>query len=393
MKKYASLFIALILSVSAAEHAEACRYTVCEIGYAEFNIDHYRLILFKDDDVSDEMAKLFKRTAYGALLDANVKSEIIYVHLNREDSTLNYYHTFKKANQPLAVLLSPDGKVFPFCPAGRMPAFGESVWQVLQASVSSPLRKQINDHIIRSFAVVLFIEGDDPAENRRILEQLKAAMEDIVEAQKSMPKPFEQPPYLIVLSRDQIKNEQVLLWSLGWKKGMEGQPAAAILYGRGRLMGKLLTGNLLKKEYAYNLLAIVGADCECGLDRSWILGSMMPLRWDRKDRKEVVKWHAFDAENPSVKAEMSQILSISPGKSAKAGSNTLYGYTENAINVIKSYEAKQKPSPALDSVRKMQEEVTEDGHPWLSSRLYLIIGIIVALNLIVLLVIILKKRK
>ncbi len=393
MKKYTRFIIILLFILSLPEPSTACRYTVCEIGYAEFNIDHYRLILFKDDDVSDEMATLFKRTAYGALLDANVKSELIDVKLIREDTTMNYYTTYKRAGEPLAVLIAPDGKAFPFYMAGKMPDFRESVWQVLQAAVSSPVRKQIKDHIINSFAVVLFIEGDDRAGNERILEQLRAAMQDIKGVQNSMPKPFEYPPYLIVLPRDQIKNEQVLLWSLGWKEDLEGQPAAAILYGRGRLMGKLLSGELLKKEYAYNLLTIVGADCECGLDRSWILGAMMPLRWDRNSRKEVVKWHDFDAENPSVKAEMSQILSISPGKAAKAGSNSLYGYTENAIKVIKSYEAKQKPSPALASVKKMQEEVAAENHSRLSSRLYRIIGIILAINLIVLAVIVIRKRR
>ena len=393
MKKYTLFFLTLILTVFELHTAHACRYTVCEIGFAEFNIDHYRLILFRDKDVNDEMAAVFKRTAYGALLDANVKSEIMDVGQNSQDTTINLYRQYKKAGTPLALLVAPDGKAFPFYMAGKMPQFGESVWQVLQAAVTSPVRKQILDHIIDSFAVVLFIEGDDAAENDRILAQLKAAMEDITGVQKSMPKPFEQPPYLIVMHRDRIKTEAVLLWSLGWKKDLEGQPAAAILYGRGRMMGRLLSGALLRREYAYNLLTIVGADCECGLDRSWILGSMMPLRWDRSSRKAVVKWHSFDAENPSVKAEMSQILSISPDKSAKAGTNSLYGYTENAINIIKSYEAKQQPSPAVASVEKMKTEIIETDNTGLSSRLYWIIGLIIAANLLVLAIIMIKRRR
>jgi hypothetical protein len=220
-------------------------------------------------------------------------------------------------------------------------------------------------------------------------------MDNIADMQKSMPKPFENPPHLIVMTRDQVDSEQVLLWSLGWKPQQKGQPVAAILYGRGRMMGKLLSGKLLKNEYAYNLMTIVGADCECGLDRTWILGSMTPIRWDRKDRKEVVKWHRFDAENPSVKAEMSQILSISPGKAGKIGNNTLYGYTESAIDIIKSYESKQEPTKvASDNREKIKEENLEHAEGnGLSTRLYWIIGIIIAINLIVLLVIMLNRRR
>ena len=61
-------------------------------------------------------------------------------------------------------------------------------------------------------------------------------------------------------------------------------------------MGKLLRKDLLKRIYVNNLLSIVGADCECGLERSWIMGAMLPLRWDKNKQNEVFKWHNFDAE-------------------------------------------------------------------------------------------------
>jgi len=390
IKKSIVLFFALLLAGITLQTASACRYTVCEIGYAEFRIDHYRLLFFKDTDVSDALAKSFQRTAHGALLDANVKSEIIDVNQSRTDTVITYYNTYKKAHTPLAVLIAPDGRAFPFELEREMSEFNESVWDLLEDVVFSPVRRQIKDEIIKSFAVVLFVEGENATANASVLNEIKGAMEDIAEMQNSMPKPFENPPQLIIIPKDQIINEQVLLWSLGWKNDQEGTPVAAVLYGRGRMMGRLLSGQLLKKEYIYNLMTIVGADCECGLDRTWILGSMMPLRWNRKDRKEVVNWHHFDAENPTVKAEMSQILSISPGRAGRVGTNTLYGYTEGAIKIIKSYESTQKPA-AVSPVHIEEETSTWDA--LLSTRIYWIFAIIIGINFVVLLILIRRKRK
>ncbi len=389
-KKSIVLIFALLLTGITLQTVSACRYTVCEIGYAEFRIDHYRLLFFKDNDVSDALAKSFQRTAHGALLDANVKSEIIDVNKSRTDTVLTYYDTYKKAHIPLAVLISPDGRAFPFELEKEVSKFKESVWDLLEDVVFSPARRHIKNEIIKSFAIVLFVEGENAAANVSVLNEIKGAMEDIADMQNSMPKPFENPPQLIVIPKDQIQNEQVLLWSLGWKKEQEGVPVAAVLYGRGRIMGRLLSGQLLKKEYIYNLMTIVGADCECGLDRTWILGSMMPLRWNRKDRKEVVRWHHFDAENPTVKAEMSQILSISPGRAGRAGTNTLFGYTEGAIKIIESYESEQKPAAAS------HVQVKEETSAWgalLSTRIYWAFAIIIGINFAVLLILIRRRRK
>jgi len=389
-RKPVVIIFILLLTAIAFQPASACRYTVCEIGYAEFRIDHYRLLFFNDDDINDALVKSFSRTAHGALLDANVKMEIIDVNQNPEDTVMTYYKAYKKAHEALVVLVAPDGRAYPFELSTEMSKFNDSVWGLLEAVVSSPLRKQIKNEIIQSFAIVLFVEGDNANANTSVLNEIRGAIEGITDMQNSMPKPFENPPQLIVITKDQIKNEQVLLWSLGWNQEHGGMPAAAVLYGRGRMMGRLLSGELLRKEYIYNLMTIVGADCECGLDRTWILGSMMPLRWDRKNRKDVVKWHQFDAENPTVKAEMSQILSLSPGKAGRAGTNTLYGYTEGAIKIIESYESElksEKPQPNIE------EDETETGLTVPSSGLYWIVAFIILIDLAVLWALIRRKRK
>lgn len=337
IKKLIYIFFVILLGISGISNA--CRYTVCEIGYSDFGTDNYKLILFDDEDVDENNVSVFKKTTYAALLDANIESSVFDIAKDTDSERLEYYQLFKKAGHAMALLVSPAGDYFPFY-LEKEAKYQESVWTMLEDLTSSVARIQILNEIIQSYAVVLFIEGDNESKNEEVLATINSSVEEITTLQEKMPKPFENPARVITLSRDQIQNERLLLWSLGWQDDFSGNPVVGILYGRGRLMGQLLAGDLLEKKYINNLLTLVGADCECGLERSWILGRMMPLRWNKKKQQEVVKWHKFDAENPLVKAEMSKILSISPSKERKqgaAGTTTLYGYTESEMKIVDSY--------------------------------------------------------
>jgi len=343
MNKRTFIYLILLFSLFA-NSAIGCRFTVCEIGFADFGTDNYRLVLFDDETVSENNASIFKKTAFAALLDANIQPEVIKVTNDTTGQETNFYNSFRKNGLPLALLISPEREALPFYPEAGDNRFRESVWQLLEEVTSSLNRIQVLEKIVQSYSVVLFVEGKDKAENKKALEEINSAIEEIEESQAKMPKPYEYPPQLITLKAEQIKDERVFLWSLGWQKSFNEKPVVAVLYGRGRMMGQLLAGNLLHKTYINNLLALVGADCECGLDRSWILGRMMPLRWTKERQKEVVNWRKFDAENPLIRAEMSKILSISPSKARKqgaAGTATLYGYTESEMKIVESYSEQQ----------------------------------------------------
>ena len=41
-----------------------------------------------------------------------------------------------------------------------------------------------------------------------------------------------------------------------------------------------------------------------------MMGTLLPLRWGKKNQQEVVKMLGFDAENPFVKMEVSRILGV-----------------------------------------------------------------------------------
>jgi hypothetical protein len=164
----------------------------------------------------------------------------------------------------------------------------------------------------------------------------------------NMPKPVERPPSVITLKQEQVMEEEILLWSLGWSEEKIQEPAVAVFYGRGRLMGQLLQGEHLNETVIRNLLSFIGADCECGLDRSWILGSMIPLLWDSERQAEIVKVHKFDADNPLVKAEMSRILSISPSISREQQFGNFFGYSEREIELVQKSTVTQEDSQETD---------------------------------------------
>ena len=335
MSKYSSLLIAILLIYFVFIPALfACRYTVSEIGYADFSIDTYHLYLFKDENITDKQASVFKRITNAALLDANIKPEIIDIKAMKDSSVLRYYPVKKSTSAPSVALVAPDDKVKYFNLSQDSVAYKESVWLLTEKIGTSAIRERILDQIVRSYGIVLLVEGNNAIENQKALALVQAAIDEISRTMTAMPKPVEHPPLMILLKKEQIREEEILLWSIGWKKENLLEPTVAIFYGRGRLMGQLLHGELLRDTVIRNLLLFVGADCECGLDRRWILGSMIPLRWNSKRQAEVLKVHKFDAENPLVKAEMSQILSLAPSNVSKLGKSDLYGYSEKEIELV-----------------------------------------------------------
>ena len=150
----------------------------------------------------------------------------------------------------------------------------------------------------------------------------------------------------MVISQDKIHEEKILLMSLGIKAEKVVEPAIAIIYGRGRIIGPVLQGEQITQKRLFNLLTIVGADCECGLDQSWILGRMIPLRWESSVQSELVQFLGFDVENPLVKSEMSQILSVKPTPDNQLDpmAENLLGYSEGKIIIEKSTESVSKIS-------------------------------------------------
>jgi hypothetical protein len=293
-----------------------CIYNVRDIGFADLAPHPYRLFCFIQDATPQNVVTGLKQKSYTAFLDSNIKVEIINVDRDKNHPALEYFLFREIESFPAAILRSPTGRSLILPLSAPHESFDKTARFSFQNAISSPLREEILDRIVRAYCIVLLIEGKDEAENNRAHEVAVHTRRKIEKIMGQLPKRIEDPPLIIVIPLKKIPEERILLWSLGLDEERFGIPHIAVLYGRGRRIGPLLTGDKITGDRLYALLSLIGLSCDCGLDKKWMMGPLLPLRWDKKIQSDVVKFLGFDAENPMVKTEMSSIISLDLFKQA-----------------------------------------------------------------------------
>jgi hypothetical protein len=306
-----------ILICSLSNTLSACQYNIRETGFVDFGMEQYHFYGFVNHETAAEIVVNFERACSSIFKNCNIVPEIINVEAQQDHSALGYIsqnniHTF-----PSAVLVSPDSQVF-VIPIPISKQLSENdIKIVLENIVHSPLRNTIIDQVIKTYGVILIIEGAAHPENERIRKIGKQAIDAIESQMKLMPKSIEHPPELIVLNRIAFQKEELLLWSLGLESQNIRDTYAAVIYGKVRWIGPLLKGGEINEKSLANILSIVGQDCECGLDMRVMQGTRLPVKWDEKTQSRLVKHLGFDPENPVIKLEMNRIirkgLASSPG--------------------------------------------------------------------------------
>ena len=145
--------------------------------------------------------------------------------------------------------------------------------------MNSPTRQEILEKSAQSYGVVLLMEGPDAEQNAAAREAISTATGHIGEQLDFLPKPIAKAPERVVLDRQALTREEMLLWSMGLTPQDVNEAHAAVYYARGRWIGPLLEGDALNADNLTELLYVIGADCECGLDHRWLQGTMLPARW------------------------------------------------------------------------------------------------------------------
>lgn len=286
----------------------ACRYNVRETGFVDLAIRPYYLYCYVSQDTPADIISSFKQISRAVLMDSNIEAEIIDTDQQRDHPSMKYLDLGPIRSFPAAVLVSPDGQSLSVPITKPDQPFKLTLRSALDHLVSSPKREEILQEVIKTYGVVVLIEGTDPQDNKKAQEAVAEAIETISRQMEMMPKPIAHPPVLLVVDSRSIPGETILLWSLGLNVEEISEPRAAVLYGRARWIGPLMKGEEISAVNLTRILFVIGADCECGLDMQWIQGTMLPARWDAKMRARVVKTLEFDPENPMVKMEMSRIL-------------------------------------------------------------------------------------
>lgn len=334
MVKVSKLITLIFLLGYLAAPASACRYNVRDVGFAQLAQQPYALYCFTDDTTLPEFTKNFTEITNAGLMDTNVRAEVINLTKTPKHPAAKLLQEQSTKALPAIILLSPDGQTRLLTPDSAKKTIRDKIWALIDSITSSPKRNQIRKNVLECFGVVLLIEGTDPKKNTTAAKAASEAVAKITSQMKLMPKLISKPPIMLTLKAEDFQKERILLWSLGIENEKPADPYIAILYGRLRKMGQVIPFKDASVKLIVRLLSIIGADCECGLERKWMQGTTLPLHWGKEQQELAAKNLGFDPENPMVKMEMNHIIRQGRGGPSKQPGdlpNVSFGYREIEI--------------------------------------------------------------
>lgn len=329
----ALLLGALILAPALAF---ACRFNVRDVGFVDLGSKPYQLFCYVDKSTPAELVSQIEDISIAALLDSNIQAKLVNIDTAAGHPGLAHANVKKNWGMPFAALVSPDGDALPIPLLARGQTQSEALWSAFESLYESPWRDKVMESVLNTYGAVILLEGGDAEENKKAREAANksiAAITQLIRDEK-LEKEIKNPPVVHVISRADAAMERATLWGMGLDLDEPGAQIA-MLYGRGRKIGKTLKGAQLNDRTVHAVLNTIGLSCECGLDRSWMQGGMIPLKWGDDIQSRVAKHLGFDPESPAIKMEMSQILSKGGAgqgakiKVAQADIDTLLaGYSE-----------------------------------------------------------------
>ena len=352
------VFVAWLAVGFHACDAWACRYNVLEVGFIDLGIEPYRLFGYVPGQMSPDAVSAWCDRLEVALVDTNIQFELVRPGHDADHPALEYLPQHEIEEFPAVVLVSPDGQSLPITLTGP----DISLEEALDSMLVSAKRAEILRKTAESYGVVLLIEGPDETANAPARDAAQAAVAHVGAQMEFMPKPIARGPQVVTLAAESVAKEKVLLWSLGTEPADINEPHAAIFYGRGRWIGPLFRGGQITQDNLANVLFVIGADCECGLDHRWLQGTMLPARWDEGLQATAAETLGFDPESPMIKMEMISIVRRGMGGAAVPG--VPFGYREIEVGTewaepVERVDEPTEPveAPAHDTVPPMPETV------------------------------------
>jgi hypothetical protein len=312
----------------AAGVAFACKYSVRDVAFVDISPEPYFAYIHVDSSVSPATRAEIESARRAVFLDANVTSEVVDIDVDPDHSSTRDAH----GSLPRIVLEAPDGRTMSLpIGTGATPST-DDIWAAVEAVTTSRVRRQVRRRMFDAHTVIIVVEGTSSTANDQAARIAADATSRVREGMDELPKPIAKPPYTVVIPADRGQEEAVLLWSLGLDSRRSDDAHVVALFGRMRVLGDPLTVPGATEGALFTMLDLVGQDCECTLDRSWMQGTMVPHYWDSQDETLAMEALGFDPGNPLVMTEVSRIvnrptaLTDPPG-----GSGGSFGYSETVI--------------------------------------------------------------
>lgn len=347
MRKRSLLLLALLVWVGLDGGAAwACRYNVLEVGFIDLGIEPYYLFGYVGDETPAASVSALQEEVEAALLETNILFEVVGADGDPNNPAASYLRGHKITTLPAAVLVSPDGQSMAMALERAEDSLTKAFLAALEGVLISAKRAEILAKSAETYGVVLLVEGPDEAENKTARAAADAAVAQIAEQMEMMPKPIANPPEVLALPAKSLADERLLLWSLDLKPEDVNAPHAAVIYSRGRWIGPMFRGDQITPENLADVLFVIGADCECGLDHRWLQGTMLPARWDAKLQAATAENLGFDPESPMVKMEMVSIIRRGMGGFSYPG--VPMGYREIEVEDLEA-EPVESAEPVLSA--------------------------------------------
>lgn len=286
--------------------AHACKYSVRDVGFVNMKNADYSLIFLAGDQYDAAFRSSLEKIARQELAGSNVGFTMIDLVKTPDPKIVKLLK-----NSPGLWLVGPNDRATELeLPTIANTLNADRLTPNLRNLANSPFARQLAEQLPNAFAVTVFVDGDDPAENQRARLEVERVTEQIRQVMGRLEKPAKGPPLILSLDAQQRENERSLLWALGVEETK--RPNAAIVFGRFRRGAKLFTGDQIDAAKMFSPLAALGFSCECNLDRDTLFGPTLPHRWTDDNRKRTSAANGFEPDDPQVRAEVNAILAKKP---------------------------------------------------------------------------------
>jgi len=286
--------------LASAADVQACPYCIREAGFIVRDVDPYRVVVFQRTDTPSaaDLPQWAEEIGKRLLPDSNVAVEVVDLDADPDNPLAGHLPEAANAKLPAAVLVSPQGEALNLdLPAP--PLTRDGLQSVVSEALSSAARDEIAAHIIKHWAVVLIAAGADGAEAAAVEKAASRAAGTVVGTVTEMGTRIRHAPHVMVIKADDPK-EKVLLWSMGLLPGGRAETQVAILYGMARRLGKNLSAAEATQAGLVDRFKLLGRNCTCTSDPSWLLGPAAPLLWDENLRILTREALGFDPNSPNV---------------------------------------------------------------------------------------------
>lgn len=359
----------------------SCPYSIRDAGFIVREPRPYKIAIIINDHtpLKEQLSQWLSEAAKQHLANSNVEAEI--VNLDHPPTSPSDKDLVARAPEslPAAFLISPRNKILRLRGLGPNSLSRQAVQQVVRRVVLSPKRKELTDHIISDWCVVVLVKGTDARENQRVTQIVRTASKAIVGKITTMGHKIERPPYIMTISPE-AAGEKIFLSSLELTSSGKSQAQVAVLFGMGRRLGPVLVASGISESVLTNAFLLLGHNCTCTSEPGRLFGPVTPLVWGEDLHKQVYDERGFDPTQPGVAATLGGVWTSldtfgsedsqrSPDAAARSLPSLSPGYVEFSV------EPETKATAAGSQA--------DNGSPTIQQRiLHIVIGLGIALALI-----------